>query len=93
MVINQMKRLVETMRHVRASDAKTHLPSLLDAVERGETIVITRHGRVVARIVPEVDRRRETLDRVTARLRDVRRTVRPISREELLELRHAGHER
>ena len=37
------------MREVQASEAKTHLPQLLDEVERGETIVITRHGRPVAR--------------------------------------------
>lgn len=32
--------------------AKTHLPQLLDRVEHGETIVITRHGKPVARLVP-----------------------------------------
>ena len=41
------------MREIQASEAKTHLPQLLDDVERGETIVITRHGRAIARIVPE----------------------------------------
>jgi len=38
------------MREVQASEAKAHLPQLLDAVERGETIVITRHGRAIAGI-------------------------------------------
>lgn len=37
---------------VGSYEAKTHLPQLLDRVERGETIVITRHGRPVARLVP-----------------------------------------
>ena len=41
------------MREIQASEAKTHLPQLLDEVERGETIVITRHVRAIARIVPE----------------------------------------
>lgn len=36
---------------VGAFDAKTHLSSLLDRVERGEEVVITRHGRPVARLV------------------------------------------
>ena len=40
------------MRSVGAYEAKTHLPSLLDQVERGETITITKHGREVARLVP-----------------------------------------
>jgi prevent-host-death family protein len=37
---------------VGSYEAKTHLPQLLDRVEHGETIVITRHGRPVARLVP-----------------------------------------
>ncbi len=51
------------MREIQASEAKTHLPQLLDDVERGETIVITRHGRAIARIVPEVLRRQEEIDK------------------------------
>lgn len=34
-----------------AFDAKTHLSALLDRVEAGETITITRHGRPVAKLV------------------------------------------
>jgi prevent-host-death family protein len=37
---------------VGAYDAKTHLPRLLDQVEGGDTITITKHGRPVARLVP-----------------------------------------
>jgi prevent-host-death family protein len=37
---------------VGAYEAKTHLPQLLDRVEGGETITITRHGKAVARLVP-----------------------------------------
>lgn len=33
-------------------EAKTHLPRLLDQVERGDTVTITKHGRAVARLVP-----------------------------------------
>ena len=32
--------------------AKTHLASLLDRVECGEEVMITRHGKPVARLVP-----------------------------------------
>ncbi|MBZ5726749.1 MAG: type II toxin-antitoxin system Phd/YefM family antitoxin [Acidobacteriia bacterium] len=49
------------MREIQASDAKAHLPQLLDDVERGETLIITRHGRAIARIVPESDRRQEEI--------------------------------
>jgi prevent-host-death family protein len=48
---------------IGAYQAKTHLPALLERVARGEQIVITKHGRPVARLVPigntDVERRRE----------------------------------
>ena len=40
------------MRSVGSYEAKTHLPRLLDRVERGETITITKHGRPVAILGP-----------------------------------------
>ena len=40
------------MRAVGAYEAKTHLPRLLDEVAAGETIVITKRGVPVARLVP-----------------------------------------
>lgn len=36
---------------VGAFDAKTHLSALLDRVEAGEEIIITRRGKPVARLV------------------------------------------
>jgi prevent-host-death family protein len=38
---------------VGAFEAKTNLSSLLERVAQGETIRITRHGKPVARIVPD----------------------------------------
>ena len=48
------------MRTVGAFEAKTQLSNLLDIVERGEEVLITRHGKPVARLVPAevVDRAR-----------------------------------
>lgn len=40
------------MREYGAFDAKNKLSALLDMVEQGEEIVITRHGQPVARLVP-----------------------------------------
>jgi len=37
---------------IGAFEAKNKLGTLLDRVERGEEIVISRHGRPVARLVP-----------------------------------------
>ncbi len=36
-------------------EARQHLPHLVDLAERGETTVITRHGKVVARIAPPIE--------------------------------------
>ena len=43
------------MTTVGAFEAKTKLSELLDAVERGEEITITRRGAPVARLVPVRD--------------------------------------
>ena len=40
------------MRQVGAFEAKNTLGHLLDLAEGGEEIVITRHGKEVARLVP-----------------------------------------
>ena len=40
------------MKELTAVEAKVKFGSLLDAVERGEEIVVTRNGKRVARIVP-----------------------------------------
>ena len=40
------------MKQVGVYEAKTQLPRLLEEVERGETVMITRHGKPVARLVP-----------------------------------------
>jgi prevent-host-death family protein len=37
---------------IGAFEAKTHLSSLLDRVERGERVTITKRGRPVAMLVP-----------------------------------------
>ncbi len=40
------------MKSINVHEAKTHLSKLLARVEAGEEIVISRHGRPVARLVP-----------------------------------------
>lgn len=47
------------MTEIGAFEAKNKLSALLDRVEQGEEIVITRHGKPVAKLVPtngEIDR-------------------------------------
>ena len=78
------------MREIHASDAKARLSQLLDDVERGETLVITRHGRAIARIVPEVNRRQEEVDRALASLRELRKRTRKLSLKQILSARDEG---
>ena len=40
------------MREVGAFEAKNKFGTLLDWVEKGEEVIITRRGKVVARLVP-----------------------------------------
>jgi prevent-host-death family protein len=47
---------------VGAYDAKTHFSDLLERVEGGEEVTITRHGLPVARMVP-VRRKKTTAQR------------------------------
>ena len=78
------------MRKIQASEAKAHLPQLLDDVERGETLVITRHGRAIARIVPEVDRRQEEIDKALDNIRELRKRTGRITLDELRSARDEG---
>ena len=78
------------MRQIQASEAKVHLPQLLDDVERGETLIITRHGRRIARIMPEVDRRQEEMDKALAAIQEYRKRTGRITMEELLSARDEG---
>jgi prevent-host-death family protein len=60
------------MSTVSAFEAKTHFGSILDRVAGGEEIVITRHDKAVARIVPEGGASRESIREAVAGLRATR---------------------
>lgn len=49
------------MSKVGAFEAKTHLPSLLERVQKGERIVITKHGHPVAELIPFKERDTEKI--------------------------------
>ncbi len=54
------------MTDVGAYHAKTHLAELLDRVEHGERITITRHGRAVAQLIPAAGSAEHTVDEAVA---------------------------
>ena len=80
---------------MQASVAKTHFSQLLDAVERGATIVVLRHGRPVARIVPEEQshrqRRLAALEDLAKLGDEVRAKHGSITVEEIISSIHEGH--
>jgi prevent-host-death family protein len=57
---------------VGAFEAKTHLSTLLERVSRGEEVLITRHGKAIARLVPARVADRERIDGAIAKLKAAR---------------------
>jgi len=65
------------MKEVGAFEAKNKLSELLDLAEGGEEIVITRHGKEVARLVPpkgrpNIEEARAAMARLRARAKALR---------------------
>lgn len=71
------------MSKVTAFEAKTRFGELLDRVSRGEEVVITRHDKVVARLVPEGPRRLDEVRRAVSGLRELQERIRRRSRAKL----------
>ena len=57
------------MKFVGTYEAKTHLPSLLNEVENGQSIIITKRGKVIAKIVPATDAEQRDVKQVIAEFR------------------------
>ena len=62
------------MERVGAYEAKTHLSRLLQQVEQGSTIAITRHGQEIAHLVPAPPGAADPV-RTIAELRQARRGI------------------
>ncbi len=85
------------MESIGLFEAKTHLSELIARAERGEEVIITRHNKPVAKLVPInevpaelVARRRQAL----AELQDIGRRMAerggPITVDEILQWRDEG---
>ena len=71
------------MGKVTAFEAKTRFGELLDRVSRGEEVVITRHDKAVARLVPEGAPRLDEVRRAVSGLRELQDRIRRRSRAKL----------
>ena len=84
------------MGSVTALEAKTRFGELLDRVSRGEEIIITRHDKPVARMVPEGRDSLEDVRRAIQSMRENRRRMaqlkgfKPLTDKEIRDAINAG---
>lgn len=84
-------------------EAKTHLPALLNEVEKGRSYIITRRGKPVGRLLPYEDseservrRHREAIEKIKKLRAEIaadweKRDTQPLTLEEILSSRHEAH--
>ena len=73
------------------AEAKNNFTLLLDRVQEGESITITKHGKQVAQITPMPKRDPEKRRAVMAELAEIRRQHKPL-RMTVVELLHMDDE-
>ncbi|WP_263353866.1 type II toxin-antitoxin system Phd/YefM family antitoxin [Acidicapsa acidisoli] len=90
------------MQTIQASEVEAHFPHILDGIERGETVVITREGKAIAHIssgagpkaAPDAGPQRkidpERIQRAKAEIMEIRKRTKPVSLEEILSARDEG---
>lgn len=78
------------MRDIAVTEAKAKLLEFMDEVERGASFRITRHGRPIARLVPESDVVAREAAEAVAAIRAIRSRNQGMTIEEILEARDEG---
>ena len=83
------------MATITAFEAKTRFGELLDRVANGEEVVITRHDKPVARIIPEGRPSLEQVREAVEGLRQLREKIatyspEPLTDDEIRELINEG---
>jgi prevent-host-death family protein len=78
------------MQTIQASEAKTKFLRILDDVENGASVIVTRHGRPVARIIPEAKMDKERVERAIQSILEIRKRTKPVSIKEILSMRDEG---
>jgi prevent-host-death family protein len=85
------------MAEISVAEAKAHLSEILNRVESGESIVITRRGKAVANVTPVVAKPvppRRPIAEVLAELAEFRSRQKPMERsgaELIREMRDEGY--
>jgi prevent-host-death family protein len=78
------------MREIPVTEVKAKLLQFLDEVERGATFRLTRHGRPIARIVPEKEARGKESAQAAAEIRAIGRRSRGMTVAEILQAKEEG---
>jgi prevent-host-death family protein len=63
------------MPEIGAYEAKTHLPKLLERIQKGERFTITKHGHPVAELIPVTRKDPEAVRQTISGIRSYRATV------------------
>jgi prevent-host-death family protein len=81
------------VRQIEVLEKDIELSNLLDEVERGESLLISRHGRIVARLTPQAETGRappEDIARIIDEMKEAAARRGAITVEELLSARDEG---
>ncbi|AVT79122.1 type II toxin-antitoxin system Phd/YefM family antitoxin [Rhodopseudomonas sp. P1] len=79
------------MKHVSLADARANIAKLLDEVERGETVTISREGAGSFELAPPFDEsRREDARRAIEELKELRKKSGRATAEEIIAWRDEG---
>jgi len=80
-------------------DARSRFSELIDRAERGEETIVTRHGRIVARIAPPEPATHNArspediaalMESASALREDIRRTGGPVTQDEIRDWKREG---
>jgi prevent-host-death family protein len=78
------------MQTIQASEAKTHFLRILNDVERGESVIISRHGKRIARLIPDVEIDAERVQRAIDGMLALRQRTGKVSLEEIIAMKNEG---
>lgn len=63
------------MQIIGSYDAKTHWSAILEKVAAGDEIVITRRGKALARLIPEIESRAIEGKEILTKMRSLRKGI------------------
>ncbi len=78
------------MKHVSLADARANIAELLDEVERGETVTISRDGAGSQELAPPANVRSADVVQAIEELKQLRKANGPVTVEEILSWRDEG---